>query len=534
MIRACYRGDNFIVMLAGSLGLRTLRIALGRLSDRLSRVPARVIGAWHHLQPRHFPIAYKLALIITLVITSGMTLLGMVIVDNQTRLLRQQMNQFGHALIRQMADSVKEPLLASDALGLRLAIDTMTSHSGVLGAGVYADELEPVAHKGVIPTAMQIGELRQQVDAAGKIAAAEWPATAEADQYHVIAFFSPILVRDLTAGYVLLTFDHSQLTRAQRDTYRAVTAATLLMVLLGTIAAIIVGKRLSRPINELMDASLQVSRGDFSHRFAERRNDELGTLMQAFNTLSDGLVRKAQVEKVFSRYVAPKVAQELLSDLDQVQLGGRHVEASVLFADIAGFTSLSENLPPQEISTLLNEYFSIIADAAQAYHGHVDKYMGDCAMLVFGVPQHDDQHSLHAICCAVLIQRLISELNTRRQARGQIPVHFHISCNSGTMLAGNMGSHERMEYTVVGDAVNIASRLAAAAGAEQIIISRLLNEHAAMRGHIISRQHDTIRLRGKQQPVETYEVLDVASQHRDYLEQCFHHILRQRDPGHTA
>lgn len=519
-------------MYAGSVPLKTVRVAIGRLAQLLSELPARGHTAWQALQPRHFPIAYKLALIITLVITSGMTLLGMVVVDNQTRLLRQQMNQFGHALIRQMADSAKEPLLASDALTLRLAVDTMTTHTGVLGAAVYGDEMDYAAQQGITPPSAEIQGLFRQIANGAKIASVEWPIQLPAGRSTVIAFFSPVTVRDMTAGYALITFDQSQLMRAQRETYHAVTAATLLMVFLGAIAAIIVGKRLSRPINELMDASLQVSRGDYSFRFAERRNDELGTLMQAFNTLTDGLVRKGQVEKVFSRYVSPKVAQELLSDLDQVQLGGRHVEASVLFADIAGFTALSENMPPQEVSSLLNEYFSIIAEAAQVYHGHVDKYMGDCAMLVFGVPQHDVDHSIHALCCAVLIQRLISELNKRREAEGFIPVHFHISCNSGTMLAGNMGSHERMEYTVVGDAVNIASRLAAAAGPDQIIISRLLNEQPSLRSHIVSREHDTIRLRGKQHPVETYEVLDVSPEHRDYLEQQFHHILRQRDMGY--
>ncbi len=515
-------------MRSGSPTLRTARLATTRLIQQITALPSHGLQLWQGLQPQHFPIAYKLALIITLVISVGMSLLGMVVVDNQTRLLRQQMNQFGHALINQMAENAKEPLLAGDALTLRLAVDGMTRHGGVLGAVIYSDELQPLVEEGLTPLPAQLDQLLQQITTTSAIASTEWESLSSSRTTMVIGFFTPIVVRELTIGYVLLTFDHSQLSRAQRDTLHAVTAATLLMVLLGAIAAILLGKRLSRPINDLMDASLQVSRGNYSFRFAERRNDEIGTLMQAFNTMSDGLVRKEQVEQVFSRYVSPKVAKEVLSDLEQVQLGGQHVEASVLFADIAGFTALSENLTPQQISTLLNDYFGVIDQAAMAYQGHVDKYMGDCAMLVFGVPQYDQHHTVNAVCCAVLIQRLISELNRQRQTAGQLPVHFHISCNSGMMLAGNMGSHDRMDYTVVGDAVNLASRLSTVAEAEQIIISKVMHDLPVLAGQLVSREHDTIRLRGKQIPVATYEVLDLTEPLRSELEQHYHHILRQR------
>src|SRR5512142_121347 len=126
--------------------------------------------------------------------------------------------------------------------------------------------------------------------------------------------------------------------------------------------------------------------------------------------------------------------------METVERGGRRVEATVLFADIAGFTSLSENMHPEEVSALLNEYFSCIAQAAHAFHGHVDKYIGDCAMLLFGVPAEDDDHVFHATACAVVIQRAIHTLNQRREADGLVPVHFRIGINNGVMLAGNMGS----------------------------------------------------------------------------------------------
>ena len=160
-----------------------------------------------------------------------------------------------------------------------------------------------------------------------------------------------------------------------------------------------------------------------------------------------------------------------MENLEDVQLGGRHVSGSVLFADIVGYTEMTRQLTPADTAQLLNEYFSHISRASALYHGTVDKFMGDCAMLVFDVPEHDDEHCYHAVACGVLIQRLVDELNAMRASHGLFPVRFRLGINTGEMLAGNLGSRERMEYTVVGDAVNLASRLCDVAQPGELVIS---------------------------------------------------------------
>src|SRR5690606_36658815 len=129
---------------------------------------------------------------------------------------------------------------------------------------------------------------------------------------------------------------------------------------------------------------------------------------------------------------------------------------------IVGFTGMAEGMNPEEVANLLNRYFAQIVIACEMNQGMVDKYIGDCAMLVFGVPQADPEHFFHVITCALAIQRLVTMENEQRETRGQAPVRFRLGLNSGSMLAGNMGAHERMEYTVVGDSVNLASRLGSA------------------------------------------------------------------------
>jgi adenylate cyclase len=476
--------------------------------------------------PAYLPIAYKLALVISLLSASGMALLGALIVGNQTRLLEQQMGRFGDTVARQMAEAAKEPLLADDMLALRFVINNLVAKENVLGAAVYSDEGELLVDAGLIPPQ---GLPEQAKGGADRPVQLQWTAiSGSRDGTPVISFVTPIRFQDVVAGYSLLTFSHSLVDTSLNDALRAVAAATVLMILLGTAAALILGKRLTRPIYDLMLASSEISRGNYNFRFKERRNDELGTLMQAFTEMNEGLLRKEQVESAFSRYLSPKVAKQVLADLEHVHLGGQHVQASVLFADIAGFTQMSESMTPSAVNALLNEYFSLIAEAAHLFQGHIDKFMGDCAMIVFGVPEDDPEHAYHAITCGVMIRRLSEALNERRQRQGQPPVQFRIGVNSGEMLAGNMGSRERMEYTVVGDAVNLASRLSHAAGPGEIIVTEEVHAIIRLRG-LHSRKHGTIKLRGKSRPVTLYRILDVSGDTRAKMEQHLHELLREHE-----
>jgi len=486
-----------------------------------------LLRLWRSLQPRYFPIAYKLALLITLVIALGMSLLGAIVIKNQTQLLHRQMKAFGQTLAVQTAATAKEPLLTGDSLTLNLLASSMMRHDNVRGLAIYNDEHKAVTQIGLLPSSKMLLSLLQQASSINDILIQDQPPNPAAQINGSTLFLAPISTRDLALGHVLLLLDHAQLNQTKRDTLQAVSTAALFMILLGALTAIWLGRHLARPIGDLMDASLQIFRGNYGKRFTQQRNDELGTLMQTFNTMSEGLQRKEQIEQLFSRYLPPTVARELLSAPGENRLGGQPVEASVLFADIAGFTALSETLSPEEVSLLLNEYFTVIAMAAQAYSGHVDKYMGDCAMLVFGVPEANKDHSLNVVSCAVLIQRLILELGSLRRKKNHLPLSFHISCNSGTMLAGNMGSIDRMEYTVVGDAVNLASRLATVTEPDQILISKAMSKLPALEGKLRVRENNTILLRGKQQPVAIVEVLGLCEDLQLQMEHLLAGILRQ-------
>jgi adenylate cyclase len=469
--------------------------------------------------PGRVPIALKLAFTFTLLIAVGMVVLGLLVGSNQTSLLEQQMDKFGSTLVLQMAETSREPLLANDNLNLETITNNLDQDVNIEGAAIFDDERRLVARTGAVPSLKNQGHFGDHTDIF------RW----EVGQQALISYLTPIIFRDITVGYALLTFDHSVMIQAKEEMITTVISTILLMLLAAIGASLYLGKRLTRPIQQMMLASRAFSEGRFDYRITEKRNDELGILMQSLNSMGEGLLRKEQVEQVFSRYVSPQVARQAISDLErveQLELGGRHVEASVLFADIVGFTSMSENMSPQEVSALLNLYFSQIARAVLFCGGHIDKYMGDCAMIVFGVPEESEQHSFNAMCCAWMIIELVQEMNNRRQGRGLTPVEFRIGVNSGTMLAGNMGSTERMEYTVVGDSVNLASRLSHAGEPGQAILTEELLRGKRLETRIATAHHGKIKLRGKKEPVSIYQIIDILDPFREAMREEIASIVK--------
>lgn len=482
----------------------------------------------NHLRMR-VPIAIKLALAITILIVSGMSTLGFIILENQKSVLSQQINNMGSAIARQVASSASEMVLSDDNLGLQTLVNNLVENYQVKGAVVISDQNVILVKNGMTPS---IDFIQHQLSNNKNAHIFEWGAFKNA-QDKLICFDSPIKFKQLIAGHVIITFSKKQMVESLKNSRFVIIFATILMSLIAVLLAFVMSRHLSKPIYNLVDASKAIGAGDFRFRLNERRNDEIGELACAFNQMAHGLLQKSQVEDVFSRYVSSNVAQQALQNLDDVELGGKHVNASVLFADIVGFTSISEKLPPQEITHILNEYFSHISSVAQLHNGHIDKFMGDCAMVVFGVPDYSEDHTINAINCAVMIQKTVSRLNERRLKQNKIPIHFKIGVNSGIMIAGNLGSNDRMEYTVIGDPVNIASRLAGIAESDQIIILEELYKQGNISQQIVANKHEIIRVRGKQTPVSTWIVNDVIQEQQNSMKNKIDIILEKSDESFT-
>ena len=468
--------------------------------------------------PDYFPVAWKLGLSISLLILCGMTILGTLLLNNQLSRMRDQADSFGAAIAQQLANTAREPLLADDTFFLKVQLNNLTRSESVRGAALFNREGGLIDKAGILPLAAT--PLQEPVR--------RWNLENEP----VTTYYSPIPVGELVAGYTAISLSDRPIMAAREAVRDTMITATLIMSIIAIIVAFVISRRLAQPIQDLLAATSAMRKGDLNYRIQDRRNDEIGGLIEAYNTMAHGMLEKEQVERVLQRFVSPSVARNMMADLDQVQLGGRDVQATVVFADLVGFTRLSESLAPDAIADMLNVYFDAITTATSFYRGTIDKYMGDCAMIVFGVPEKDDEHLFHGLCCAVMIQRLVERLNEYRQANGHTTVEFRIGINSGDMLAGNLGSRDRMQYTVVGDAVNLASRLSNMAGGNEIIAASPLLANPNIASRVRATEFGAMRIRGKTDPVSTFRIDGVHALSETLMEQRIAQFLARLSAEH--
>lgn len=466
------------------------------------------------LLPEYFPVAWKLGLSISLMILLGMAVLGSLLMNSQLSRMQSQADEFGRTLAQQLADTTREPLLAEDHFSLNIILGNLLQSDSLHGAALFDSNGALIE---------QVGSLPKDILPTANGNMLRWQNGREL----LTTYFAPVKINELTAGHAAISLSRAPIDAAREEVRQTILTATLVMSLIAIIVAFLVSRRLSQPIHDLLEAATALRSGNLEFRLSERRNDEIGQLVDAYHNMASGLLEKNQVEKVLSRFVSPTVAKKMMSDLKQVSLGGREVEATVVFADIVGFTRLSESIAPDAVAELLNAYFDAISMAATFYRGTIDKYMGDCAMIVFGVPEDDAEHSYHGLCCAIMIQRLVDRLNVLRSRRGLTTVNFRIGINTGTMLAGNLGSHDRMQYTVVGDAVNLASRLSNMAGAGEVVASSEMVTDPNIRPRVRLRQSGAMRVRGRSESVSTFIVEGVHAQSETLMEQRIATFINQ-------
>ena len=498
--------------------------------NRWQRGRATAHRCWDHLRDRiqRMPLAYKLSFFITILVVTCMSLLGIILIQQQSQQMQEQIIEQGTTLARLMAQSVKEPLLAEDGLALDTTTSSFAKGSSVLGAAISSLQGDIISKAGILhdeknPETRNL--LKQFIKSGDSSHNWEWRSMFGNNRHGVMTFIQPVIYQEVTAGYAQISFSQSGMRESATRALQAFIAATILIIALGVAMAFALGRRITLPIDKLVNASHAIGQGNYSFRFKEHRKDELGLLMEAFNDMAQGMLEKTQVKSALSRYVSAGVAREIFSNLDDVGLSGKRVDGSVLFADIKGFTQIAENMRPEELVSILNRYFTLITCACEINHGMVDKYMGDGVMLVFGAPEPDTDHAFHAITCALLIQGLVAHENALREEQGKFPVQFRIGVNTGSMLAGNMGSRERMEYTVVGDTVNLASRLCGITNGNEIVISREMYLRDDVRTRVIAGEYQSIRLRGISQPVTTYRVEQLTAAGQEILALQFEDIL---------
>jgi adenylate cyclase len=267
---------------------------------------------------------------------------------------------------------------------------------------------------------------------------------------------------------------------------------------------------MSGALRRVNTALKRVEQLDYVHVQGVNTGDELEDLASGFNTMVDGLKERDKLRTTFGKYMTSAVMEHLLAG--KVALGGESIEVTILFTDIRSFTTISEKMDPQNLVGLLNDYFSEMVGIVMDEGGVVDKYIGDAIMAVFGAPVRKPDDAVNAVRAAVKMRRALQELNRKLAERGVPTLRTGIGIHTGEVVAGNIGSERRMEYTVIGDAVNLASRLESST--KDLGVNVLISEDTYQRTKdvIEARAVKEITVKGRKQPVMTYEVLGLKGE----------------------
>ncbi|MGQ0600747.1 MAG: adenylate/guanylate cyclase domain-containing protein, partial [Anaerolineales bacterium] len=270
--------------------------------------------------------------------------------------------------------------------------------------------------------------------------------------------------------------------------------------------AVVMALGVTRAAKDMVTAMGKVEEGQFDARLPVTTTDEFATLFDGFNLMTEGLNERERLRDAFGRYLAPELAEDVMKR--GVQLGGHAVSASILFADIRGFTTISESLTPEEVVDVLNRYFAAVEPVIQQHGGWINKFGGDSLLAVFGEPTQHADHARRAVQAALGLRAALAELNRQQVLNGDPEIHIGMGIHSGNIVAGNVGSPARMEYTVIGDAVNVASRID---GLNKdwntdILVSADAWAAAGLNGEVPAREMPPVALKGKSQLTRVYAV----------------------------
>jgi adenylate cyclase len=258
---------------------------------------------------------------------------------------------------------------------------------------------------------------------------------------------------------------------------------------------------------QLAEGARRIGEGDYTHRVKMNQEDEMGLLAASFNHMSEGLAERDQVRDLLGKVVSPAVATELLGK--GVALGGEEREVTVLFSDLRNFTAMSETLSPREMLEILNLYFTRMSAIVEKHGGIVDKYVGDAMMALFGAPLVNPDDADNAMATALDMCAALDELNRQWRIEGRPIIGIGIGIHTDVVVAGNMGSKTRLNYTVIGDGVNLASRLEGLTKMPEyetrIIVSNSTLAKAKKRYRI--RRLGEVAVKGKQKSTEIFALL---------------------------
>ncbi len=456
-----------------------------------------------------FSIRMKfLAMILIFVAALMLTVLTLI---NRTagKIVLEESLEKGLALAKGIASASEDPFLTDDDLTLFTVVKGAMGNRGIIYSMIVGNDNKIKAHNEVSQSGIEyIGPVDSKIIKQGEGYSIILYNDASGVFYDIAVAIVSTRLRE-GIGSVHVGISRKVIDEAVNNINRFIKYLTYLGLLIAGGGAFILSAVIVKPIHTLVKSARAIGEGNLDHRIEVHRRDELGVLMTAFNEMADGLKQKHFIQESFGRYVAPEVVDMILKQ-QETWFKGKKITVTVLFSDIRGFTSFSEKKDPEAIINLLNEYFTLMTSIILKHKGYIDKFVGDEIMVVFGSPVYFEDHALRASRVACEMLEKLKKFNSSRDESERLEIG--IGLNTGEVVAGNLGSIQKMEYAIIGDNVNIASRLCSAAKKGEVIISN--STYDCVKEQFATRVLQPITVKGKSEPLHIYSLIPRRSPDR--------------------
>jgi class 3 adenylate cyclase len=401
------------------------------------------------------PIFVKLATLSALLIFLVISSITYLILEKQKEQFTQELMNLGENMAGIAANNSADKLLGEEELDLFRLVNDISGNKHVVYA-LITDK------KNIIKAHSNIEEVNKTYIPPKNLAFFKDEKDLKIGRFFqdgekIFLFERSITYQDLTIGKVYLVISQKNILQSIRSAKAYILVVTLIIIGIGVLLSVIFGIYFSRPIRKLQESAKALGMGDFDQRVQIKRNDEIGDLGSAFNDMAEGLSEREKIRETFGKYVTPEIRDEILSG--RIPLEGEMRMATVLFCDLRDFTPYVEGHSPEEVIKGLRSYFTAMEKAISLNNGLVLQYVGDEIDTVFGVPLWYEDHAQKAIMAALEMRSILEELNRTRTAEGLTPFRHGIGIHTGEVLAGNTGSEDRLSYTLIGNTVNLTSRI---------------------------------------------------------------------------
>ena len=445
------------------------RLEVSSLADDIKELVGKKRGTFvERLPAPRIPIWLQFSAVIIAITVLTTFVLNFFILSRQKDQLYDQSKKIGMVSLNYFAANARIPLLEDNILQLNTLIKNTTAVEGLVYAIIVDQDQKIKAHT----DHDQIGKIHQQPEPLSpetREGEMTYFTTRLPDGRQVLNLTHPVSFQDKLLGEVHVGVSIDFINELIRQNKKSIISLTLTIILVGILVALLMGLRFSHPVEKLVYATQEIGRGNYHYKVHLGRNDELGNLATAFNQMGNELLRKSRMQESFGKYVGAEVLDMILANPEGNWLKGHRNQATTVIADIRGFTAFSDAREPEAVVEALNEYFEIATRIIIRYGGYIDKFIGDAVLAVFGVPVYRRNHLERGLAAALDLQ---VELRKASGGGNTLLASVGISIDTGEVVAGNIGTQEKMEYTVIGDSVNTASRLNGLAGPGEVIISQ--------------------------------------------------------------